>query len=186
MLKILWCHHHFSRIFSVPLPVYLSWVMMSYWITGPPKQSLYVFHVGEKWLLHFGDETQMPETTEKVVGVFSLNTWVAWWHRIQGNKRQNESSLSTKGPDYCEQTPTINPEAACFLDIRKYNSLIIRLSYAICSQAATEYKQMLCVSVCFAASHSFFAAGEVVCIDCVCERESVWECLLWAALLFDL
>lgn len=35
------------------------------------------------------------------------------------------------------------------------------------------YEQMLCVSVCFAASHSFFAAGEVVCIDCVCERESV-------------
>lgn len=24
---------------------------------------------------------------------------------------QNESSLSAKGPDYCEQTPTINPEA---------------------------------------------------------------------------
>lgn len=29
---------------------------------------------------------------------------------------------------------------------------------------------MLCVSVCFAASHSVFAAGEVVCIDCVSER----------------
>lgn len=36
--------------------------------------------------------------------------------------------------------------------------------------AATECKWMLCVSVCFAASHSVFAAGEVVCIDCVSKR----------------
>lgn len=53
--------------------------MMSYWITGLPKQSLYVSHVGEKSLLHFGDEIQMPETTKKVVGVFNINTWHVTW-----------------------------------------------------------------------------------------------------------
>lgn len=59
MLKILWRQHqHFS--------VYLPWVVMSYWITSLPKQSLYVSHVG----------------------VFNINTWAAWWHGIQRKRRK--------------------------------------------------------------------------------------------------
>lgn len=62
------------------------------------------------------------------------------------------------------------------LNIKTHNYLItFGLHHPFTSRlaAATECKQMLCVSVCFAASHNLFAAGEVVCIDCVCERESV-------------
>lgn len=105
---------------------------------------------------------------------------------VLSDKPNQECSLNAKTLMWNGSTKTYKSRS----DLKKSNSLITCLSHMVCSRAASRQlkgasKCCVCLFVCLL-PHTASLLLVKLFVLIVCERESVWECLLGAALLCDL